>query len=123
MMEANSNVNKPHPLLQKPLYIYSLPKDLLEAIVLKEDALPSVEDQQGAESKPDPQTRINASQGAGCLTCNIGGFNNVSEQREHVRSDLHKFNLKRKLRKMTAVTADEFDQMLDGLLYLTFHSC
>ena len=54
---------------------------------------------------------------AGCVTCNIAAFTSVSQQREHVHSDLHKFNLKRKLAGQKIVNADEFDKMLDGILY------
>ena len=54
----------------------------------------------------------------GCVTCNISTFANVSQQREHVGSDLHKFNLKRKLAGQKIVDADEFDKMLDGILRL-----
>jgi hypothetical protein len=110
-----SEKEKPHPLLQKPLFIYSLPAELLNTIKLKGDANPSIEDTLGTTRKSEQESTHGT---AGCVTCNIAAFTDVSQQREHVRSDLHKFNLKRKLAGQKIVDADEFDKMLDGILPL-----
>lgn len=103
---------RPHPLLEKPLFIYSLPTELLNTITLKGDSHPPVDDTSRATVRPEQER--DTSGPAGCVTCNISAFENVSQQREHVRSDLHKFNLKRKLAGHKVVNADEFDKMLDG---------
>jgi hypothetical protein len=102
---------KPHPLLSKPLFLYSLPPELLNTLTLKVDAQQQLEE-------PIPSKEVqqeNSEQGGiGCVTCTIPSFADVSQQRDHFRSDLHKFNLKRKLTNQKVVNADEFDKMLDG---------
>ena len=103
---------KPHSLLQKPLFIFSLPSELLDTLTLKGDS-------QATPTEDIPQKTVESqepvgSRGAGCVTCNIASFPSVSEQRDHVRSDLHKFNLKRKVAGQVPVDAEEFDKMLDG---------
>jgi hypothetical protein len=108
-----SEVEKPHPLLQKPLLIYSLPSELLDTLTLKGETHPQIEETPTANESEQDNT---ATGKAGCTTCNMNAFENVSQQREHVRSDLHKFNLKRKVSGQPVVMADEFDKMLDGTL-------
>lgn len=110
--ETMADNDKPHPLLSKPLFIYSLPPELLNTLTLKGDIA-----QQDDESPvPAKQVKPEKSEagGTGCVTCNIPSFAHVSIQREHFRSDLHKFNLKRKLAGQKIVSAEEFDKMLDG---------
>jgi hypothetical protein len=104
-----------HPLLKKPLYIFSLPPEILNTITLKGEA---VNAQVSAIPRDEERKQINGqgttTSGVGCATCNIASFTDMEEQREHVRSDLHKFNLKRKVAGHTIVNADEFDKMLEG---------
>src|SRR5215471_5012080 len=100
-----SEKEKPHPLLQTPLFIYSLPTELLNTITLKGDVNLSIDN-----TTPQPEQESTPGT-AGCVACNIAAFASVTQQREHVRSDLHKFNLKRKLAGQKTVNADEFDKM------------
>jgi hypothetical protein len=100
----------PHPLLKNPLFVFSLPEEILNTLTLKEDAEPQMR-----HVIEDAVLENSLTGGTGCLSCNIGAFANVSQQREHVRSDLHKFNLKRKLAGQPVVNADEFEKMLDGI--------
>jgi hypothetical protein len=55
--------------------------------------------------------------GATCLTCNIGvhgpGFSSLPEQREHFRSDWHRFNIKKRLAKQPAVSEEQFEKLLE----------
>ena len=107
-----SGADKPHPLLQRPLFVYSLPTGLLDTLTLKGEAHAQIEE---AATKTNESEQDNTATGtAGCTTCNISAFTDVFQQREHVRSDLHKFNLKRKLSGQKVATGDEFDKMLDG---------
>jgi hypothetical protein len=110
-----SEKEKPHPLLQKPLFVFSLPTELLNTITLKGDANLSIDDIPGTATEPEHESTPGT---AGCVACGINAFTNVLQQREHVRSDLHKFNLKRKLAGQKIVNAEEFDKMLDGILSL-----
>jgi hypothetical protein len=103
---------KQHPLLSKPLYLYSLPPELLNTLTLKGDALQQLEETPVVTGTVEKENSEPG--GAGCLTCNIASFVDTSVQRDHFRSDLHKFNLKRKLTDQKIVNADELDKMLDG---------
>lgn len=109
---------KQHPLLSKPLYLYSLPPELLNTLTVKGDAVQQLEENPSVEKSV---AKENSEQGgAGCLTCNIASFVDVSLQRDHFRSDLHRFNLKRKLTNQKVVNADEFDKILDGTFLVYF---
>lgn len=105
---------KPNPLLSKPLFIYSLPTELLNTLTLKGDVIP--QDEQITKPAKEVKQENSEAGGTGCVTCNIPSFVHVTIQREHFRSDLHKFNLKRKLAGQKPVSAEEFDKMLDGIL-------
>lgn len=100
-----------HPLLQRPLYLYTLPTELLDTIVLKADTQIDVPEAPRAEGED-----FVVSDSTGCITCNIFTFADASQQREHMRSDLHRFNLKRKLASQKIVSADEFDKLLEGMM-------
>jgi len=106
-----SEKDKVHPLLQRPLYLYALPTELLDTLVLKRDSQIEVPD-----APPAQEDDFIVSDSTGCITCNIFTFADVSEQREHMRSDLHRFNLKRKLAGQGILSVDEFDKMLDGTM-------
>ena len=114
-LRSMADKEKPHPLLSKPLYLYSLPSELLSTLSLKGDVVPE-EDRTSPPAQQTPQENSEGG-GSGCATCNIPSFPHVSVQREHFRSDLHKFNLKRKLAGQKIVTTDEFDKMLDGTFF------
>ena len=103
-----AEIQKQHPLVQKPIFIFQLPPELLNTLTLKGDLHTPVDDTLETNETENPAT------GAGCATCNITNFTSLSQQREHVRSDFHRFNLKRKLAGQKVVGADEFDRMLDG---------
>lgn len=49
-----------------------------------------------------------------CLLCSAS-FSNVQEQRQHIKSDWHSYNLKQKLRGGIAVTEIEFDKLVEDL--------
>lgn len=51
---------------------------------------------------------------ASCLLCGAS-FNNVQEQRQHSKSDWHRYNLKQKLRGQDSVGEDEFEKLVDEL--------
>lgn len=49
-----------------------------------------------------------------CALCDIKS-SNVLEQRGHVRSDLHKYNLKQRLKGLKTVGEMEFDRLIGGI--------
>jgi hypothetical protein len=51
--------------------------------------------------------------GSACSLCNFT-FSSVEEQRSHIRSDLHGYNLKQKLKGLPAVSEKEFENLVRG---------
>ncbi|KAG2440909.1 hypothetical protein HXX76_003762 [Chlamydomonas incerta] len=55
--------------------------------------------------------------GATCLTCGIGvgcpGFSSPQEQRQHFKTDWHRYNVKRRLAKQPAVSEEQFEKVLE----------
>ncbi|KAG2450545.1 hypothetical protein HYH02_005046 [Chlamydomonas schloesseri] len=55
--------------------------------------------------------------GATCLTCGIGvgcpGFASPQEQRQHFKTDWHRYNVKRRLAKQPAVSEEQFERVLE----------
>jgi ribosomal protein L34E len=48
-----------------------------------------------------------------CSLCGVT-FETVEDQRSHIRSDLHRYNLKQRLRGITAVSEREFENLIAG---------
>ncbi|KAF8460325.1 hypothetical protein BDZ91DRAFT_739565 [Kalaharituber pfeilii] len=105
-------------LLQRPLYLYELPPDLLSNLTPRDDAPPPTED-------PEPQPRrittttttattsnpSNDAPATACAVCSFSG-RTVEDQRDHARSDFHKLNMKRKIRGQRILSEAEFERML-----------
>ena len=49
-----------------------------------------------------------------CALCDLS-FTNVEEQRSHVRTDLHGYNLKQKLRGLKSVNEQDFERLVGGM--------
>lgn len=105
--------------IQRPLYIFDLPQELLYTLQLKlqntaassEESIPALEAKHnGEQDKTDGSVTSNTS----CALCGQS-FHNVQEQRIHVRSDLHGYNLKQKLRGGKPVTEVEFERLVEDL--------
>ena len=60
---------------------------------------------------------LNASQADGALSCTLclATFQNFTEQRSHIRSDWHGYNLKQKMQGLGPVSEMEFEKMIDDL--------
>jgi hypothetical protein len=106
-------------LFQQPLYLYDLPKELLETLTLK-DHQPAVQSETSEElesrSESRATDRIDAepSKATSCSLCGLS-FVTLQEQRQHVKSDLHNYNLKQKLRGLNPVSEVEFDKLIGDL--------
>lgn len=97
--------------LQKPLYLFDLPKAILDSLKVKGQQIHTVEpteEPKVVEENLNPST----SSATSCNLCNAK-FSNVQEQRQHVKSDFHKYNLKQRLKGLTAVTETEFEKLLE----------
>ncbi|KKY16473.1 putative ankyrin repeat and zinc finger domain containing protein 1 [Diplodia seriata] len=123
-----------HHLLQKPLYVFDLPKDILDTLSVKEQsaaALAAATAADANDASPGPTQLRRRSPGdvdagdekdgegdsvpaTACGLCNLT-FASLEEQRGHVRSDLHGYNLKQKMRGAAPVSEAEFERLVGEL--------
>ncbi|KJZ75722.1 hypothetical protein HIM_04879 [Hirsutella minnesotensis 3608] len=110
--------NKGDELLRRPLYVYDLPGQVLETLKLKTDV--DLAASAAVNQPPEPSDRSSSS-GAdnvvGSQACSMCGlsFTTVEEQRSHLKSDLHHYNLKQKLRGLKPVSESDFDKLIGDL--------
>ncbi|KAM0307396.1 hypothetical protein ACHAPM_000110 [Fusarium culmorum] len=103
-------------LLRRPLYLYDLPANVLDTLVLKDDA--DAEDIAAAESVASSLTENSSDSNlVGTQACSLCGltFTTVIDQRGHLKSDLHHYNLKQKLRGQKPVSEAEFEKLVGNL--------
>ncbi|MCJ1388489.1 hypothetical protein MMC18_001336 [Xylographa bjoerkii] len=113
--------DKKEEILKRPLYVFDLPHELLLTLQLKEPNFLS-EDQANDSSEAWKVAGIsNGKDGTdqtggstACGLCNIS-FQNLADQRRHVKSDWHGYNLKQKLRGLQAVNEVEFEKLVGDL--------
>jgi hypothetical protein len=57
--------------------------------------------------------------GVGSKSCSLCGvtFPTVEEQRSHIRSGLHGYNLKQKIRGANPVSEGEFEKLVGGMVF------
>ncbi len=106
---------KQDSLHRRPLYLYDLPDEVLSTIVIKAGG----EAQEGtlpASPREQPPAPV-AESALGSQACSLCGlaFASVLDQRSHLRSDFHTYNLKQKLRGSKAVTEAEFEKLVEDL--------
>ncbi|KAL9625342.1 MAG: hypothetical protein Q9160_000405 [Pyrenula sp. 1 TL-2023] len=113
-MEAKS-IDLPE-VLRRPLYLYDLPEELLYTLTQQSNTslLRPVESALliPDQTSQDQQNAVSTS--TSCALCQVS-FSSVIEQREHVRSDFHKYNLKCKLRGTPTVTETSFNKLIGEL--------
>ncbi|KAI5867829.1 hypothetical protein GGS23DRAFT_612983 [Durotheca rogersii] len=121
-------------LLRRPLYVYNLPVQVLTTLSLKregdiavdfrepparetaEKSIPNArEPAPGASPNSSPSdARVAVVGPQSCSLCALS-FVNVEEQRGHLKSDLHNYNLKLKLRGRSPVSEAEFEKLIADL--------
>ncbi|KAK7204067.1 hypothetical protein BZA70DRAFT_268480 [Myxozyma melibiosi] len=102
-----------------PFYVYSLPATLLAS--LTPTSFSTSYNPEPAEetisltpaSDPVPQS-FNTPTSGRCNTCDLD-TESLEDQRAHFKSDLHRFNVKRKIAGQDAVGQAEFEKLLDEL--------
>ncbi|KAE9986304.1 hypothetical protein EG328_006036 [Venturia inaequalis] len=102
-------------LLQKPLYIFDLPEELLLSLTIKSNQIihePETTSPVAVEERPE--TPATTSKGTACNLC-ASSFPTLQDQRDHVRSDLHSYNLKQKLKGLKPVNEPEFESLVGDL--------
>lgn len=103
-------------LVQRPLYVFDLPEEILYALQLKTDHANTSE----RPSYPplEPPIPLEQPEGpASATSCNLCGltFTSLADQKSHVRSDFHGYNLKQKVRGKKAVAEADFERLVGQL--------
>jgi hypothetical protein len=123
--------------LQRPLYgkqgvskiwccilrsaVFDLPEELLSTITLKNQPARPTQDAHVPTRTPvnESSRRADPDEGgpAKATSCNLCGlsFPSVAEQRNHVRSDLHGYNLKQKIKGQEPVGEADFEKLIGDL--------
>lgn len=106
---------------RKPLYLYDLPPEVLSTLTLKADATLSAQlDHETHNTSRRQSVAFVASDGSSaggsqsCSLCSLA-FTTVLEQRDHLKTDLHHYNLKQRLNGLTPVTETEFEKLVGEL--------
>ena len=104
--------------------VFDLPDEILYNIELKArlNATLDFDSEDTKKQANDGIERPELSEGApanaaSCALCSLT-FASVQEQREHVRSDLHGYNLKQKMRGLRPVEEKDFDRLVGGMFAL-----
>ncbi|KAI0848202.1 hypothetical protein F5Y00DRAFT_239421 [Daldinia vernicosa] len=115
---------KADDILRRPLYVYDLPDQVLNSISLKQDAaaadvLDTTKEptESATQSQTQDTTSGNSSLAVGSQSCSLCAlsFGTVQDQRSHLKSDLHHYNLKQKLRGQNSVSEAEFEKLIADL--------
>ncbi|EME83839.1 uncharacterized protein MYCFIDRAFT_65421 [Pseudocercospora fijiensis CIRAD86] len=105
-------------LLQRPLYVFDLPEEILYTLQLKTQPTAPPEPETPSPQPATPETpRPEDGAPSNATSCRLCGltFASLLEQRSHVRSDFHSYNIKQKLRGKQAVTESEFEKLVQDL--------
>lgn len=106
--------------------VYDLPADILSTLARKEGDGPEGAGATDTTGETRPESRTESSDGS--KTCSLCGvtYHTVEDQRSHVRSDLHGYNLKQKIRGAKPVSEVEFEKLVGGMArygLLEIHLC
>ncbi|KAL1860155.1 hypothetical protein Plec18167_004269 [Paecilomyces lecythidis] len=104
-------------ILKRPLYVYELPHELLSTLTTRDGdqqtllpadtaSTPQVSEQSDKENGVSTSTS--------CALCQVA-LPSVQEQRDHARSDHHRYNLKAQLRGNRPLSEEEFNKAIGEL--------
>lgn len=120
MADKGSRDGEASPYLRRPLYAFDLPRELLYSLTVKTTANDAA---QPRELPVDPQTRAadplpvhddGVARSTSCSLCAVS-YPSVQEQRDHVKSDLHRYNLKLKVKGLPPLDETSFASMIGDL--------
>ncbi|KUJ09284.1 uncharacterized protein LY89DRAFT_676095 [Mollisia scopiformis] len=102
---------------RRPLYVYDLPPDILSTLARKDGASEGPQEDSTLETAKTEPVEPRTEDAVGSKACSLCGvsFHTVADQRSHVRSDLHGYNLKQRIRGGRPVTEAEFEKMIGDL--------
>ncbi|KAL1999895.1 hypothetical protein VTN02DRAFT_3828 [Thermoascus thermophilus] len=99
-------------ILKRPLYVYDLPQELSSTLTSKANQLQiPVSGTVTPEISESSEKENGIATAKSCAMCQVS-FLNVQEQRDHVRSDHHRYNLKSQLRGNRTLTEAEFNKAI-----------
>ncbi|KHN98705.1 ankyrin repeat and zinc finger domain containing protein 1 [Metarhizium album ARSEF 1941] len=101
---------KPDDILRRPLYVYDLPGVVLEGLTVKADT----DSAHIVNEEPAPTPSENLVGSQACALCGMA-FSSLQEQRSHLKSDFHNYNLKQRMRNRTPVSETEFEKLIEDL--------
>ncbi|KAK4950551.1 hypothetical protein LTR66_013937, partial [Elasticomyces elasticus] len=104
-------------LFQRPLYVFDLPEEILYTLQLKTQSEPVVHTTAEESSPRQLDSQEQDGGPAAATSCTLCGltFPTLQEQRGHVRSDLHGYNLKQKMRGLKPVNEADFEKLVGDL--------
>ncbi|CZT24954.1 related to Found in Mitochondrial Proteome [Ramularia collo-cygni] len=107
-------------LIARPLYVFDLPEEILYTLQLKSEQANPPEQPPSLSPSSQLEARTTSEQSEGAVSatsCNLCGlaFTSLADQKSHIRSDLHGYNLKQKLRGKSAVAEADFERLVGQL--------
>lgn len=104
------------PYLRRPLYIYDLPPELIDTLVLQtsKGSGQANEEEVVEEGPPRSLNEDGVSISTACALCKVA-FRDVNDQRQHVRSDLHRYNLKLQMKQLPPIDEASFVKKIGEL--------
>lgn len=106
-----------NPYTKRPLYIYDLPPELIETLTLHTTTAirpNTAEEETGQGSSQRTLKEDGVSSSAACALCKAT-FRDVSDQRQHVRSDFHRYNLKLQVKQLPPLDEATFVKKIGEL--------
>ncbi|KAM0323116.1 hypothetical protein ACHAQA_008966 [Verticillium albo-atrum] len=103
-------------LLRRPLYVYDLPPEVLTTLTLKTDVDHENQllEEQRIQSRQKDEDAENLVGSQACSLCGLS-FASLPDQRGHLKSDWHHYNLKQKLRGNKPVSEVDFEKLIGDL--------
>jgi len=105
------------PYTKRPLYIYDLPPELIETLTLHATtAIRPNTTEEEPEQQPSRRslTEDGVSSSTACALCKAT-FRDVNDQRQHVRSDFHRYNVKLQVKQLPPIDEATFVKKIGEL--------
>jgi hypothetical protein len=99
----------------RTLSVYSLPPAILSNLAVRTIAEldePAIDAGPSKRPPPPPSTATGA---LSCQSCPNTSFETVEEQRNHFKTDWHRYNAKARIEGKKVVKGEEWDDMADGI--------
>ena len=113
--------NSPNPY---SYHLFALPTPLLDTLTPRNEislrdlaprSQPATDRDDTAKIDEPTIASTSTTSGRSCNVCRGASFANVDDQRNHFRSDWHRYNVKLRLNGKDAVAESEFIQLVEGI--------